>query len=232
MCQLHKTLDVPKLDVPKMWDRDAILKDGIKFLADKRQELEVFQKLWKTAQEPDYYSQPAKIAAEKVSVNASQAREEVQKLKVAVTHLVNEESSKAPLSCTMKKLEKISEVTSFGYEYFKSVADASCFPSLPNQLLREARLASNQLAFTATVLTVSTHISNEMMFQYELPWYLFMPMKVSLAVCLGANVLSLLNVKYRCNPGQAQVEHMRNLFDKALAKHGEPAAVSVTAKAA
>lgn len=231
MCQLHKTLDVPKLNIPMMWDRETILKNGIDFMHEKQKDLKVLQDLWKIAQETNYYSVPAKLAAKKVKDNAFNAKKEVETLHGSVTNLMNEESKNLQ-SCAMKKLKEIWKVTYYGLEYFKSVADESCFPSLPNELFREARLKSNQLAFTATVLTVTTHVSNELLFQYDLPWYVFMPMKVSLAACLGINALSLLNIKYRCQPGEAQVEKMRDLFERALAENKVPAPVPVAAKAA
>lgn len=198
-----------------VWDEKAVLENGMAFLRQKNEELKLFQDLWDATKANDFYNNNSKLAFHKVKEIAEKSRSEVVSLNERVTQLLITEFSKDPSSEKTQQLKKVALASQYGINYFASVVNDTYCPTLLNWSILETARASNKLAFCATVLTGAAYLGKEII-GYALPSYATIPIKVSLAACVGLNAIRYLNFSYRYEASVLKIFNVQLAFELAL----------------
>jgi hypothetical protein len=209
---------------PLVWDEKTVLESGMTFLTQKNEELKLFQDLWDATKGNDFYNSNSKLASEQVKKIAENSRNEVISLNKKVVQLLISESSKDPLSEQTQQLQKVALASQYGINYFTSVVNDTYYPTLLNWSILETARASNKLAFCATVLTGAAYLGKEII-DYTLPSYATIPIKASLAACIGFNAIRYLNLSYRYNSSIFKINNVKIFFELAL--HSENGKASI-----
>jgi len=218
---------------PLVWSEKTVLENGIAFLNQKKEELNVYQNLWNASMgnkfyspldfsKVDYFYSPlSKTAAEKFKVTAEKAIKEIEVFDKAVIQLLDAELAKNHLSEQAKQLSKIALASRHGLKYFTSAVEDTHYPINLNWWLRKAAKTSNILVFPTATLTVAAGFVSDVT-DYALPSYYSIPCKVSIAALMVFNTIYLLNLAYILTPS-FEVNDLKNVFEKAIALAAIPA---------
>ena len=200
---------------PVVWNQTTVLEKGMQFLDEKNEEVNLLRDLWYQSMGLDYYSSASRPAFEKMKAVAQKAKNEVETLEKLVTQLYEIESEKDPLSAESKQLLKITAAARHGFSYFNSIVEDPIVPNNFNWALRAAWIGTNKLAASIAVLSAAMYLSDAILKQ-DLPSYVYLPVKATLAACINMNAMRFLNAQFRLNRADERIEQTKNLFKHAL----------------
>ncbi|HEV8052313.1 MAG TPA: hypothetical protein VGP47_07455 [Parachlamydiaceae bacterium] len=200
---------------PVIWNESMILENGMKFLGQKKDELQIYEDLWNASMGSEYYGASSKSSAEKFKAVAEKSRNEIKDFDNAVTHLLLIEAAKDPSSEKTKQLAKITMVSHTALNYFKSVVNDAYYPTFLNQVPNVAKLACDKIVPGLATLSLFAFAANAMT-NHALDSYEPILFKVTLTACIAFKAISYLNGGYGIDQAKEQVKNMKNLFEKAL----------------
>ena len=199
-----------------VWDKKTIVEDGINFLNNKNETLNKYRKLWHSSMGLDYYSSSSVIAADRLKTNAENSKREIEILNTAVTTVLDEELSKDASSAEAKELLKISLATTAGLNYFTHINKNIYSPaSFLNWGLKEGRLISNKLMYSAFVFTTAAGIA-QLFSSYKFFSNCLIGLEASFTFFVAAHAISHLNRSYRIEPAEEENANLKRIFEKAL----------------
>jgi hypothetical protein len=187
-----------------VWNEKTVLENAVQFIGQKKEQLDLYNDLWKAARHSGWYSNNSMQAAKKVSVIAETSKKEIEILNEVVTKLLNVKF-KDSSSGQIKQLAKIATATQQGLNYFTLISNNSNY-TFTNRVSRLGVNLACAFAGWATLLSGAAYMLDFTPHSYaSLTW------KISLLSGITSFALECLGESI-----DDKVKEMSSSLDKAL----------------
>lgn len=197
---------------PTGWNEKTIVDNAIQFLVKKKEELKIYQNLWKIAisNDPTWPSDDSLRAANKYKAVVETSKRELESLNRAITPILDVALNSDPYSKEVEQLTKIAIATQHGLNYFNTILDNTYFPTRLKEVGKVGMIAG-----TATLVAVCLQSDRR-------SWHEILnslskdPTSnyIALSLIVGVTALAVLVNSEKKN----RITRMEGLFEEALKK--------------
>jgi hypothetical protein len=188
----------------------------IRFLSQKKDELNVLLRVWEAAREGGFYRKDARIACEKVKLAAKRIGDEIEPLDQSLKRFLSLELTRDPSSEKTIRLSKMVIATECAKTYVDSLLNTNCHPTFLREGLHTFSRISNYTLIGTGLLTGLVYLADRMFADKVAPPSVYGPVKVSLLACIGINAIRILNQFLRVDKSEVQMKNAKARFENAL----------------
>lgn len=200
------------------WNEKNIFENGLKFLAKKNEQLDIYNQLWTAAYaDSSFYSDQSYLAGKKFAAVAERSVHEIKELNTAAINLLDQELAKDFSSERSKQLLGICSASQAALNYFTYVANDTFHPSYFQWGLANAQHIARKVWLPSVITTLSVEAAEAIRGKEILPLYAEIGLTVGmLALPLLYSIRHIINYS-KTNPYELRNTNLYRIFLNTLA---------------